>query len=250
MTMEKEALLIEYCSNRADASLRDSVFESFLPLVGMVARRFCGRGVEYDDLYQVGSLALFKALERFDPEKGVKFVTFATPTIVGEIKNYFRDRSRLISLPRRSGMLIKQLERAKDTLTRELERMPTAQELADYVEQPIELVLETLEMQGAVNPISLDMSASNEDEDLSLHNALGFEDKGYHEVEQKDLIQWSLSQLSETERSIILERFFNSRSQREVAELMGVSQMTISRNEKKALERFRQLVESSGGGEK
>ena len=246
MNAEKEALLVEYCSNRADTYLRDRVFEAFLPLASMVARRFSGRGVDYDDLYQVGSLALFKALERFDPDKGVKFVTFATPTVVGEIKNYFRDRSRLISLPRRSGALIKQMDEAKDTLTRELERTPTAQELADYVGQPIELVLETLEMQGAVNPVSLDMSTSNEDEDLTLHSALGFEDRGYHEIEQNDMIKRALRQLTDTERTILMERFFNNRSQREVAELMGVSQMTISRNEKKAIERFRQLIEGEG----
>ena len=241
MTAEYEGLLHEYCLNRSD--VRDRVFEAFLPLASMVARKFSGRGVDYDDLFQVGSLALFKALERFDPEKGVKFVTFATPTVVGEIKNFFRDKSRLISLPRRSGALIKKLEEAKAALTSELERTPTAQELADYVGETLEIVLETLEMQGAVSPVSLDAAASDDDEEFNLYSVLGAEDGGYQNVVMQDMLRRALVQLSDMERQIIEERFFHNRSQREVAEKMGVSQMTISRNERKAIEHFRELIE-------
>lgn len=243
MTAEYEGLLHEYCLNRSDVRLRDRVFEAFLPLASMVARKFSGRGVDYDDLFQVGSLALFKALERFDPEKGVKFVTFATPTVVGEIKNFFRDKSRLISLPRRSGALIKKLEEAKAALTSELERTPTAQELADYVGETLEIVLETLEMQGAVSPVSLDAAASDDDEEFNLYSVLGAEDGGYQNVVMQDMLRRALVQLSDMERQIIEERFFHNRSQREVAEKMGVSQMTISRNERKAIEHFRELIE-------
>lgn len=242
MTAENEFLLHEYCLNRSDVRLRDRVFEAFLPLVGMVARKFSGRGVDYDDLYQVGSLALFKALERFDPDKGVKFVTFATPTVVGEIKNFFRDRSRLISLPRRSGALMKKIDQAKAELTVELERTPTAQELADAVGETLETVLETLEMQGAVSPVSLDASAAEEDEDFNLYSVLGVEEGGYQDIVLRDMIQRAMKQLTDTERQIIEERFFYNRSQREVAQTMGVSQMTVSRNERKAIEHFRELI--------
>lgn len=243
MTAESECLLHEYCRRRSDTNLRDRVFEAFLPLAGMVARKFSGRGVDYDDLYQVGSLALFKALERFDPEKGVKFVTFATPTVVGEIKNFFRDRSRLISLPRRSGILMKRLEEAKNQLASELERMPTAQELADAIGETLETVLETLEMQGAVSPVSLDAATASEDEEFSLYSVLGVEEGGYQDVVLRDMLQRALKQLSDSERQIIEERFFHNRSQREVAQRMGVSQMTVSRNERKAIEHFRELIE-------
>ena len=243
MTAENELLLKQYCMDRSDSALRDRVFEAFLPLVGMVARKFSGRGVDYDDLYQVGSLALFKALERFDLDKGVKFVTFATPTVVGEIKNYFRDRSRLISMPRRSGALIKKIEKAKEELMHELHRAPTAQELADAVGESIDSILETLEMQGALSPISLDMSTTDEDEDFNLYSVLGFEERGYQDIEIKDMIQRALRQMTEMERRVIMERFFNHRSQREVAEILNVSQMTVSRNERKAIERFKELIE-------
>lgn len=242
MTAENECLLHEYCLNRSNIRLRDRVFEAFLPLAGMAARKFSGRGVDYDDLYQVGSLALFKALERFDPEKGVKFVTFATPTVVGEIKNFFRDRSRLISLPRRSGALMKKLDQMKAALTSELERTPTAQELADAVGESLEIVLETLEMQGAVTPMSLDTAASDEDEDFNLYSVLGFEDSGYQDIVVQDMIKRAFTKLNDTERQIIEDRFFHNLSQREVAQKMGVSQMTISRNERKAIEHFRELI--------
>lgn len=242
MTAENELLLKQYCQDRTNVALRDRVFEAFLPMAGMVARKFSGRGVDYDDLYQVGSLALFKALERFDLDKGVKFVTFATPTVVGEIKNYFRDRSRLISMPRRSGALIKKLEKAREELMHELHRAPTAQELADFVGETIETVLETLEMQGALSPVSLDM-ATTDDEDFNLYSVLGFEEKGYQDIEIKDMIKRALAQMTDMERQIITERFFNNRSQREIAEILNVSQMTVSRNERKAIERFRELIQ-------
>ncbi len=243
MTAENEVLLKQYCQDRTNIALRDRVFEAFLPLAGMVARKFSGRGVDYDDLYQVGSLALFKALERFDLDKGVKFVTFATPTVVGEIKNYFRDRSRLISMPRRSGALIKKLEKAREELMHELHRAPTAQELADFVGETIETVLETLEMQGALSPVSLDMATTDDDDDFNLYSVLGFEEKGYQDIEIKDMIKRALAQMTDMERQIITERFFNNRSQREIAEILNVSQMTVSRNERKAIERFRELIQ-------
>lgn len=243
MTAENELLLRQYCQDRSNTMLRDRVFEAFLPIAGMVARKFSGRGVDYDDLYQVGSMALFKALERFDLDKGVKFVTFATPTVVGEIKNYFRDKSRLISVPRRSGALIKKLEMAKERLVQDLHRSPTAQELAEEVGESLETVLETLEMQGALSPVSLDMSTTEEDEDFNLYSVLGFEEHGYKDIEMKDMIKRALAQMTDMERKIIIERYFNNRSQREVAEILDVSQMTISRNERKAIERFRELIE-------
>ena len=245
MTAENELLLTRYCSDRSNESLRDRVFEAYLPLAEMTAKKFSGRGVEYDDLYQVGAMALFKALERFDPEKGVKFTTFATPTVVGEIKNFFRDRSRLISLPRRSGALMKKINQAKEALTHELERTPTAQELAEAVGEPLETVLETVEMQGAVNPVSLDSSPTEEDEGFNLHSVLGFEETGYQDVEMRDLIRSAMDRMPEMEQRIIVERFFNNRSQRDVAQLLGVSQMTVSRNERKALDRFRRELDEN-----
>lgn len=243
MTPENEVLLRKYCTNRADIALRDRVFEAYLPLAGMIARKFSGRGVDYDDLYQVGAMALFKALERFDADKGVKFVTFATPTVVGEIKNFFRDRSRLINLPRRSGMLMKKIEQAKEALIQELHRTPTAQELADYMGESIETILEMIEMRGALTPVSLDMAASDEDEAFNLHAVLGIEEGGYQGVEMRDMIARAFKQMTDTERTIITERFINNRSQRDVAQMLGVSQMTVSRNEKKAIDRFKELIE-------
>ena len=116
-------------------------------------------------------------------------------------------------------------------------------ELADEIGETLETVLETLEMQGALSPISLDASTVSEDEDFNLHSVLGFEERGYGDIETKDMILRALKQMTDTEKTIIMERFFNNRSQRDVADMLGVSQMTVSRNERKAIERFRQLIE-------
>lgn len=236
------SLLLEYCRAPSQALLED-VCRQYLPLAGAIARRFSGRGVDYDDLYQVASLALVKAIKRFDPDKGVQFSTYVTPTIVGEVKNYFRDKSRTITLPRRSGALMKQIETAREKLTHELMRSPTIDELAAETGETADVILETLEMQSLMTPVSLDASPDTQEDDLSLHAVLGQEDSGYESVETQDAIGHIMRTLSENERQVIALRYFKGLSQREVAERLGVSQMTISRMEKKALERARQLIQ-------
>ena len=241
MAADRDDLLLEYCRTRSD-SLLDELCRQYLPLAKAIARRFSGRGVEYDDLFQVASMALLKALNRFDPDKGVQFSTYVTPTIVGEVKNYFRDKSRLISLPRRSGALLRRIDTAREKLTASLQRSPTVEELANETGETMETILEMLEMQELMTPVSLDTAPSSEDDDLSLHAILGAEEAGYQEIEQRDMLKRAMSALSENEQMIILKRFYENRSQREISQQLGVSQMTISRMEKKALEHIRKLI--------
>lgn len=238
---DAEALLREYEKTRNPA-LRDRIVEAYLYIAAIIARRFSGRGVDYDDLYQVASLALFKALERYDPDRGVKFVSFVTPTMVGEVKNYFRDRSRLIRLPRRGGELLKNLETAREELSFALGRQPTADELADRLGVGVEDILEALEMRGAVAPVSLDTLPSEDDESAPLSAYLGVEEGGYGEFERSDELERAMEQLDQRQKEIIRLRFFENRGQREVAEKIGISQMTVSRAERKALEILRQLL--------
>ena len=238
---DAEALLREYEKTRNPA-LRDRIVEAYLYIAAIIARRFSGRGVDYDDLYQVASLALFKALERYDPDRGVKFVSFVTPTMVGEVKNYFRDRSRLIRLPRRGGELLKNLETAQEELSFALGRQPTADELADRLGVGVEDILEALEMRGAVAPVSLDSLPSEDDESAPLSAYLGVEEGGYGEFERSDELERAMEQLDQRQKEIIRLRFFENRGQREVAEKIGISQMTVSRAERKALEILRQLL--------
>jgi len=232
---DTEAMLLRY-TETGDTSLRDRIVEKNLKIAAMVARRFSGKGVDYDDLYQVASLALFKAIDRYDPEKGVKFVTFVTPTMVGEVKNYFRDRSRTIRLPRNSGEMIRALDKAAEELTHKLLRQPTPAELAGHMGVEVEDVLLALEMRGASRPVSLDYTPENEDEDAPISAFMGVEEKGYSDFDNLETIKSAMAQLDEKQREVIRLRFFENLSQREVAARLDISQMSVSRVERKALE--------------
>ena len=232
---ETEALLLRYAQTK-DVSIRDRIVEKNLKVASMVARRFSGKGVDYDDLYQVASLALFKAIDRYDPEKGVKFITFITPTMVGEVKNYFRDRSRTIRLPRNSGEMIRALDKAAEELTHKLLRQPNAVELAEHMGVEVEDVLLALEMRGASRPVSLDYAPENEDEDAPISAFFGVEEKGYSDFDNLETIKSAMAQLDDKQREVIRLRFFENLSQREVAQRLDISQMSVSRVERKALE--------------
>ena len=240
-SIDAEGLLREYAMT-GNTAIRDRVVEAYLYIASIVARRFSGRGVDYDDLYQVASLSLVKSIERFDPERGVKFASFVTPTMVGEVKNYFRDRSRLIRLPRRGGELVRAVDAARDELQLELQRQPTAEELAERAGVPLEDVLEALEMRGAISPVSLDTLPPEDDESAPLSAFLGQEDRGFADFENNDMLRRALDKLDERQREVIRLRFFEGKGQREVAQDIGVSQMTVSRVERQALALLREAL--------
>lgn len=222
---------------------RDRLVEAHLYIAEIIARKFSGRGVDYDDLYQVASLALFKAIGRYDPERGIQLSSFVTPGMVGEVKNYFRDKSRTIRPPRRSTELIRLVESARQELTQQLSRSPRVDEIAGHANLTEDEVLEGLEA-ASMQPVSLDQQTVDEDEDLTLRQAIGTEEKGYSEFENADLLRRSMDQLTPKQQEVIQLRFFENLSQREVAQRTGVSQMSVSRTERSALERLRQLVTS------
>ena len=245
--IDAEGLLKEY-ARTGDTAIRDRVVEAHLYIASIIARRFSGRGVDYDDLYQVASLSLLKSIERFDPERGVKFSSFVTPTMVGEVKNYFRDRSRLIRLPRRGGELSRRLDAARDELHAQLQRQPTAEELARHVDASIEDVIEALEMRGALNPVSLDTLPTEDEDSAPLSRFLGDEDEGYARFEDSDMLRRAMGMLTDRQREVIRLRFFEGMGQREVAQNIGVSQMTVSRVERQALATLREAI-TKGEGE-
>lgn len=237
---EIERLQALYAQTRSDG-YRDQLVEAHLYIAEIIARKFSGRGVDFDDLYQVAALALVKAVERFDPERGVKLSSFVTPGMVGEVKNYFRDRSRLIRPPRRTTELIRLVEDAREKLTQELSRAPRVDEIAEYASLEEDEVLQAMEA-AASAPVSLDMNTSDEDEDLSLAGSLGMEDRGFSEFETADMLRRGMAKLTEQQREIIRLRFFENLSQREVAGRVGVSQMSVSRAERGALEMLRRAI--------
>lgn len=243
MTAYKESAeaLIEQYRASGDEALRERIVGMFLNVAEIIAKRFSGRGVDYDDLYQVASLALVKAIDRFDTGMGVRFSTFLTPTMVGEVKNYFRDRSRLISIPRTGAQLIKDIKEAAEQLEQSLMRSPTPVEIAERLGVSLEAVLEAMEMRSSTMYASLDSSAS-EEEDSPLATYLGKTDEGFDRFETGDMIQRALDKLPKDEKRVMVYRYIHSLSQREVAERMGVSQMTVSRIERRAINKLQNIV--------
>lgn len=239
--VQGDALLAQYALSRAP-DLRDAIVEAYLYIAEIVARKFSGRGVDYDDLYQVAALALVKGIERFDAGKGIKFASFITPTMVGEVKNYFRDRSRTIRLPRRSAQMARELREAKAKLEQALGRSPKVSELAEAMGVTEADVLEAMELGNAMTPASLDAQVAEEDSETPLSNFLGFNDTGYSDFERNDMLERAMSSLDARQRAVIIARFFEGMSQREVAAKLDISQMTVSRIERQALEKLREQI--------
>lgn len=224
-----------------DLSLRNEIVESYLYMVDILIRKYLNKGVEYDDLYQVGAMALISAVERFDPSKGYEFSSFATPTIIGEIKKYFRDKEWSVKVPRRLKELSGKLQSAREELFSSLQRNPTIPELAKYTGYSEEDVLQAMEGSMAYNAYSLNQTfddVGEEGESSALEKYAAIEDAGYDRLEYGEMISKVLDELSDTNKYIFKKRFVEDRSQAEIAKRLGVSQMTISRAEKNIKERF------------
>lgn len=241
MPTAAEELLSQYARTRSP-DLRAQIVEAHLSIAKLVARKFSGRGVDYDDLFQVASLALFKGVDRFDPDKGVKFVSFITPTMVGEVKNYFRDRSRAIRLPRRGMEIAARMRAARAALEQELGRSPRLDELAERLQIDEATLLEAMEISGASAPVSLDAQIAEDDEDASFSKFLGFHDAGFAEFERSDQIERAMRALDERQQAVVRLRYMENLSQRDVALRLDISQMTVCRVERQALSRLRELI--------
>ena len=239
--MTEQSLFSCYEQNK-DEALREYILKKYLYIAEIVAKKFVNRGVEYDDLFQVASLALVKALSRYEAARGIKFASFATPTLVGEIKNYFRDKTRMIRISRRDSELIRKLEDAKEFLSRQHGRSVTPEEIAAYTGLSVERVLELMETQSAAYAASLDSHIAV-NEDIKLIKLLGNTDDEFERIENRDFLKYCLSHLNDVEKKLIYERYDQGKSQREVAASLGVSQMYISRVERKILLKFRNYYE-------
>ena len=246
-TAHVQPMLAEYCRTR-DVALRNALAEHYLYMAEMVARRFSGRGVDYDDLFQVASIALLRALERYDCEKGIQFVTFASPTLVGEVRNYFRDKGRVVRLPRRGGELYLQIRKAREQLAQDLGRERTIEDMAAHLNVHEDDIIDAIEMQQATQALSLDAPAQGEEDQMPLSTAVGLVDGAFERVENRDLMHRTLAQLPPQERKLVLLRIVREQSQREVAQEMGVSQMQISRMERKIYAKLRDQLDGGEGG--
>jgi RNA polymerase sigma-B factor len=219
---------------------RDSLVQMHLPLVEHLARRFRNRGEPYDDLVQVATIGLIKSVDRFDLERGVEFSTYATPTIVGEIKRHFRDKGWAVRVPRRLQELRLQLTSATGQLSQDNGRAPTVAELASHLDISEEEVLEGLESANAYSTLSLDAPEQSDEDSPAFSETLGEEDEALEGVEYRESLKPLLERLPPREKRILLLRFFGGMTQSQIAAEIGISQMHVSRLLARTLAQLRQ----------
>ena len=222
------------------ARLRDATVELHLPLAEHLARRFAHRGEPHDDLMQVANIGLIKAVDRLEVERGLEFSTYATPTIVGEIKRHFRDKTWAVRVPRRLQELRLAMTRANADLSQSLGRSPTVAELAERLGVGEDDVIEALEAGGAYSTVPLDADNDDDSPGPSLTDTLGIEDGSFERVENLASLKPLLADLPVRERTILTLRFFDGRTQSEIAAELGISQMHVSRLLARTLERLRE----------
>lgn len=226
--------------------VRDRLVESHAPFADYLARRFTHRGEPFDDLRQVALIGLLKAVERFDPEMGNAFTTFAAPTIVGEIKRHFRDRTWAVRVPRRLQERALLIERARNELGHDLGRAPQLDEVATYVDLTEEEVLEGMDAAGFYRVGSIDVQNSGDD-DGSASERLGDEDDELTGSDDRLMLRELMHQLDERERRIVYLRYFEGLTQGEIAEKVGISQMHVSRLLSRSLDTLGRVAEAADG---
>lgn len=238
--IKNQDLFLKYEQTRQQED-RNKIFEKYSYLAEIISKKYNNKGLEYEDIYQIACMGLIYAIDRFDVSKGYEFTSFATPTILGEIKKYFRDKGWSIKVPRKIQEISKKVNEYNNILTNKLQRAPSIKELAEYINCSQEEVLEAFEAGKMFNSQSLDIKfdSGNEDSDTTLMDIIGTEDKDFIKIENKDFISKSLQKLNELEKDIIIKRYYLNKTQSEIAKELNISQMTVSRIEKKSLEKLR-----------
>ncbi|MEN3304732.1 MAG: polymerase sigma-B factor [Micromonosporaceae bacterium] len=213
----------------ARTGLREHAIEAWLPLARHLAQRFHGRGEPIDDLVQIATIGLIKAIDRFDPEYGNDFAAYAVPTIVGEIKRHFRDRTWDIRVPRRLQELKLDINEATSTLAQRLGRSPTVADIAEYLHRTEDEILEGLDSARAYSAVSLQTLVGTSEDSTELGDLLGVDDNEMELAEFRAALGPALETLSPREQRIVLLRFFGNLTQTQIAERVGISQMHVSR---------------------
>lgn len=237
---EAKKLFIQF-KETGDKDLRDRLIENYLYIPKLLCKKYAYRPGDIEDIYQVACVGLINAVDRYDPGRGFEFDTFASPTIIGEIKKYYRDKQYVIRVPRRIQELNRNINRARTDLESQLMRTPTISEIADHLDISEESVIEAMEGNNVFYTKSLQMEfESNADgQEASLMDLIGEEDERLENVGHVEELRQRLDTLNPIERMIIEERYYNGKTQKEVAAIIGKSQMTVSRLEKKVMEKLR-----------
>ncbi|NLN78416.1 MAG: SigB/SigF/SigG family RNA polymerase sigma factor [Armatimonadetes bacterium] len=240
---DTETLFKRYIETR-DRKIRDHLVVMHQNLVRFLAGKFANRGEPLEDLVQVGVIGLINAIDRFDPDRGTKFSTYATPTIVGEIRRHFRDKAWSLKVPRRLQELNLAASKAADELSQRLGHPPSIQEIAAEVNASEEETLEAIELGNAYDTVSLDSKLSYEGESapLTLAEFIGELDESLQNIETYGDLKQAMDSLEPREKAIIYYRFFRDMSQTEVAKRLNISQMHVSRLQQKAVKRLKELL--------
>lgn len=244
---EKTRELFRRFKEEGDMDAREKLVMSHLNLVRFIANKFKNRGEPIDDLIQVGYLGLLKAIDRFDPSRGLEFTTFATPTIMGEIKRHFRDKGWSVRVPRRLQELSAKVNQATDTLTSRLQRSPTIAEIADYLDATVDEVLEAMESSSAYSSVSLEAPSGADDDDTpSVIDRYATEDSDLAFTDDRIIIEEALASFSPRERDVIEMRFLKGMTQIEIAEKLGISQVQVSRLLRRTLKKIQDKIDPEG----
>jgi RNA polymerase sigma-B factor len=240
---ESDKALLRRYHEHGDLQAREQLIEQYMSLVRSLARRYSYRGEQLDDLVQIGSIGLIKAIDRFDIDRGVELTTYATPNIIGEIKRHFRDRGWAVRVPRGLQELNVQLSKLIEQLTVQLGRSPTIPELAKAASVEEEEVLEALESGRAYSSLSLSSGGGTEDgEELDPLESLGEIEHQYEVSEDRAVLAPGFKVLDDRERTILHLRFFEGLTQSQIAQQVGISQMHVSRLIRRALEKIRDEI--------
>ena len=244
---EKTRELFRRFKEEGDMDAREKLVMSHLNLVRFIANKFKNRGEPIDDLVQVGYLGLLKAIDRFDPARGLEFTTFATPTIMGEIKRHFRDKGWSVRVPRRLQELSAKVNQATDTLTSQLQRSPTIAEIAEYLDATVDEGLEAMESSSAYSSVSLEAPSGMEDDDApSVIDRYATEDEELAFTDDRIIIEEALASFSPREREVIEMRFLQGMTQIEIAEKLGISQVQVSRLLRRTLKKIQEKIDPDG----
>lgn len=243
---ERTRELFRRYKEEGDEEAREQLVMSHLNLVRYLASKFKNRGEPLDDLIQVGTLGLIKAIDRFDPERGLEFTTYATPTIMGEIKRHFRDKGWSVRVPRRLQELSAKVNQATDELTAELQRSPSVEEIAEHVGASVDEVLEAMESSSAYSSVSLETSSSAEEDAPTILDRYATDDEDLVASDDRMIIQEAMKDFSPREREIIQMRFVEGLTQVEIAKKLDISQVQVSRLLRKTLKKLQEKIDPQG----
>ena len=244
---EKTRELFRRYKETGDPDAREQLVMSHMNLVRFLANKFKNRGEPLDDLLQVGYLGLLKAIDRFDPERGLEFTTFATPTILGEIKRHFRDKGWSVRVPRRLQELSAKVNQATDKLTNELQRSPKVEEIADYLGVTVDEVLEDMESSAAYTSVPIEApGASDSDDAPSILDRYADDDNELDFTDDRLVIEEAIRDFSPREREVIELRFVKGMTQIEIAKKLGISQVQVSRLLRRTLKKIQDKIDPDG----